>query len=54
VPRIANMRLRPPVFKQLHHVLAIELSRMRLLEVVSNVSELEANAVPFRERVDTI
>jgi hypothetical protein len=47
-PRIANTCLRAPIFEQVHHVLAIEFSRMRLLEVVSNVSELEANAVPLR------
>ena len=47
-PRIAGPCLRAPIFEQLHHVLAIELSRMRLFEVVSNVSELEANAVPLR------
>jgi hypothetical protein len=27
---------------------------MRLLEVVFDVSELEANAVPLRQRIDTI
>jgi hypothetical protein len=47
-PRIAGARLRAPIFEQLHHVLAIELGRMRLLEVISNVGELEANAVPLR------
>jgi hypothetical protein len=47
-PRIAGTRFRAPIFEQLHHVLAIELSRMRLLEVISDVGELEANPVPLR------
>jgi hypothetical protein len=42
------MCLRTAVFEQFLHVLAVELGDMRLLEVVSNVSELEANAVPLR------
>src|ERR1700681_220408 len=53
-PRIAGTRFRAPIFEQLHHVLAIELSRMRLLEVISDVGESEANAVPLRQRIDTI
>jgi hypothetical protein len=47
-PRIAGACLCTPVFEQLHHVVAIELNRMRLLEVVSDVSELEADAIPLR------
>src|SRR4029077_19465121 len=54
VPGIAGPRLRAPIFEQLRHVLAIELGRMRLLKVVVDVSELEANAVPPRQRMDAI
>src|ERR1700674_2637588 len=53
-PRIAGTRFRAPIFEQLHHVLSIELSRIRLLEVISDVGEWEANAVPLRQRIDTI
>src|SRR5258708_10264667 len=53
-PRIANTCLGTPVFDQLFHVLVVELRRMKLFEVVSNVTELEANAVPLRQPIDTI
>ena len=53
-PGIAGTCFRAPILEQLHHVLAVELGRMRLLEVISDIGELEANAVPLRQRVDAI
>jgi hypothetical protein len=46
-PRIAGTRLCTPIFEQLHHVLVIELGRMRLLEVIFDIAESEADAVPL-------
>src|ERR1700752_2131075 len=53
-PRIACMCLCAPIFEQLHHVLVIEFSWMKLREIFFDVSQSEANAVSFRERIDSI
>ena len=46
-PREAGSRLRPSVLKKLVHVARIEQTRIRLCEIVIDVGEIVADAVPM-------
>ena len=47
-PREAGSRLGPSVLKKLVHVARIEQTRIRLCEIVTDVGEIVADAVPMR------
>ena len=46
-PREAGSRLRPSVLKKLVHVARIEQTQIRLCEIVIDVGEIVADAVPM-------